>query len=169
MARPDATSWNVADTLPEVAPVSVTVWVPRSVAVGTVQVKVTVPWAFATWLPSASGSEVITPVTVSPGVKPVPTAVCCLPRSSTGDLIVMAMFPVGSAAASAEELAVAVAEAVAEAAAVASAEESAAADAEAVAEDDAFAAAAAEAFGSASAEAEASAVLVEVASFCAAA
>jgi len=62
-------------TGPVLSPVKVTVCSPAAVSGGSCQVKVTRPWSSACWAgSSATESEFITPVTFSPGWKPVPSA-----------------------------------------------------------------------------------------------
>lgn len=61
---------------PERMPVRVTVCRPRTVSLGMVQVKVTVPWELAVLVPIWYGVEFITAVTDSPGAKPWPVTVC---------------------------------------------------------------------------------------------
>lgn len=70
---------KVASTLPEIAPVSSTTWLPSSVPFGTDHVNVTSPLSSATEVPMSYGVEYCVAVTDSPGWKPWPWATCVSP------------------------------------------------------------------------------------------
>ena len=79
----DATVNVPCATADEVCPVSTRVCSPAGVADGTTNCALTTPSLSATNVPTSTGSECSTALTVSPGVKPPAVAVCAAPGATS--------------------------------------------------------------------------------------